>query len=587
MTLLVLSYLGGVLTILSPCVLPILPFVFSRAGQSFTRSTLPLLAGIAITFTALASLATVGGARIIAANEYGRIAAVVVLAAFGLMLLWPELADRVMTPIVGLGNRLSEGARTGTGKSAVGSMVIGVATGFLWAPCAGPILGLILTGAALQGANARTALLLLSYAAGAATSLALALLLGGRVFTALKRSLGAGEWLRRGLGAAVLTAVAVIALGLDTTVLTRWSLANTTRLEQTLVDRLRPATAMKGGATANGLAPHAPTITSTASPPDEGPCPPLTGAVYWVNTPPLTPGGLRGKVALIDFWTYSCINCLRTLPYVRAWADKYRDHGLVVIGVHTPEFAFEKSLDNVRQAVHRLHITYPVAVDNDYAIWGAFFNEYWPAHYFIDAKGRIRGHQFGEGDYESSERMIQRLLSDAGYRDVPTDLVSVRGSGVEAAQSGEEARSSETYVGYARAQNFKSKDALIADRPASYRVPTSLQLDQWGLDGRWTVESEKATLQQAGGRIVFRFHARDLHLVLGPAAGGAGIRFRVTIDGAEPGADHGLDTNARGDGTVREQRLYQLIRQSGEVRDRTFTIEFLDAGVQAFSFTFG
>lgn len=622
MTLLVLAYLAGVLTLISPCILPILPFMFSRAGQPFARSVLPLLAGLAVTFAGLAMLVSVGGGWIVQANEYGRIAAMVLLAALGVLLLSPTLAERAMRPLVGLGNRLSAGvdagsagggakggAEGGGGRTVAGSFVIGVASGFLWAPCAGPILGLILTGAALQGPSARTAALLGSYAAGAATSLAIVLLIGGRVYALLKRSLGAGEWVRRGLGVVVLAAVAVIAFGLDTRVLTQWSLGNTSRMEQALLDEFRPAAAMRGSGSmvasaaaaaaasgAKAAQPGGPAGAEEAQPgsaggagglPDEGDFPPLSGAVAWINSPPLTRESLRGKVVLIDFWTYSCINCLRSLPYVRAWAQKYKDHGLVVIGVHTPEFAFEKSLDNVRSAVRRLDITYPVAVDSDYAIWEAFSNNYWPADYFIDAAGRIRGHAFGEGDYDGSERLIQRLLADAGYRDVPGGLVSDKGAGAEAAPDIDEIGSPETYIGYQKSQNFESQPGIAEDRPARYTVAKGLQLNQWGLAGRWTVQGEKAVLDEAPGRIVFRFHARDLHLVLGPTADGKPVRFKVWLDGAAPGEDHGVDTDAQGNGVVRQVRLYQLIRQKQGVRDRTFTIEFLDPGVQAYSFTFG
>ena len=603
MTLLVLAYLGGILTILSPCVLPVLPFVFARAGRPFASSILPMLVGMALTFALVATLAAVGGGWVVQANQYGRIAAMVLLAGFGLLLLWPSLADHVTKPLVALGNRLSQSADAGGERgSVIGSAVLGVAVGFLWAPCAGPILGLILTGAALQGANAHTSLLLLTYAAGAATSLALALLVGGRVFQILKRSLGAGEWVRRGLGVAVLAAVVAIALGLDTGLLTQVSLAGTSRIEQVLLDKAggpgggRPGGAMTAQGAMTGGAMTGGAMTGGAmqmsahggkSLPSEGELPPLTGAVAWLNTPPLTPAGLRGKVVLVDFWTYSCINCLRTLPYVRAWAAKYKDHGLVVLGVHTPEFAFEKNLDNVRRAVKDLGITYPVAVDNNYAIWGAFYNNYWPADYFVDAQGQIRGHEFGEGNYDKTERLIQTLLTQAGIPDVPTGLVAANGKGVEAAADDQEIKSPETYVGYARAANFANTSVLRKDQPDTYAVPSTLQLNQWGLGGVWTIEGEKAVLDSVPGRIVFHFHARDLHLVLGPTADGKPVRFRVLLDGKAPGGDHGVDIDATGAGTVSSQRLYQLIRQTGPVQDRTLTIEFLDAGVQAFSFTFG
>jgi thiol-disulfide isomerase/thioredoxin len=311
----------------------------------------------------------------------------------------------------------------------------------------------------------------------------------------------------------------------------------------------------------------------------------LSGAVAWLNSPPLTAEGLKGKVVVIDFWTYSCINCLRSIPYVRAWAEKYKDHGLVVIGVHTPEFAFERNIDNVRTAVADLKIGYPVAIDNDYAIWRAFDNEYWPAHYFIDAQGHMRYHHFGEGEYDESERVIQRLLAEAGNSNVPADLVAVNASGAEAAPSTSD-QSPETYLGYNRADNFVSPGGIVEDESHVYEAATP-QIDQWFLTGDWTVKPENATLDAAGGRIAYRFHARDLHLVLGPAADGKPVKFRVTIDGAAPGANHGADTDADGQGVVEGQRLYQLIRQNGAITDRTFEIEFLDPGVQAYAFTFG
>jgi thiol-disulfide isomerase/thioredoxin len=319
--------------------------------------------------------------------------------------------------------------------------------------------------------------------------------------------------------------------------------------------------------------------------PVEGIAPALTGATTWLNSPPLTNNTLRGKVVLVDFWTYSCINCLRSIPYVKAWWEKYKDHGLVVVGVHAPEFAFEKNVDDVRKAVSALGITYPVAIDNDYNIWRAFNNEYWPAHYFIDAKGRIRHHHFGEGSYDESERVIQQLLTEAGNKDVPTGTASVNGSGAEMAPDDGDAHSPETYTGSDKAERFVSPGGQTAGAK-DYRIG-NIALNEWGLTGRWTVGGEYATLNSAPGSIVYRFHARDLHLVLGPGAGGKQIHFRVTIDGAAPGASHGVDTNADGRGVVDGQRLYQLVRQTGRVRDLTFSIEFLDPGVQAFSFTFG
>ena len=589
MTLVVLAYLGGVLTIVSPCILPVLPFVFARADRPFLRSGLPMLAGMVVMFAIVASFATVAGGWVVDANEYGRYAAMALLVAFGITLIFPSIADRVMQPFVGLGAKLSNSVERDGGRDALlPSFLLGIATGLLWAPCAGPVLGLILTGAAIGGANVGTSLLLVSYAFGAATSLALALLVGGRVFAALKRSLGVGEWIRRGLGVAVLAGVAAVALGLDTGFLTNLSTASTTKLEQSLIDRLQGEQPTRGMMQPNNnmMMQAKPKAEETNIAP-EGGFPSLAGATDWLNSPLLSPEALKGKVVLIDFWTYSCINCLRAIPYVRAWAEKYKDQGLVVIGVHTPEFAFERNVANIRKAIASLKIGYPVAVDNEYAIWRAFDNNYWPAHYFIDAKGQIRYHHFGEGEYDQSERVIQRLLAEAGHT-LPADLVSVNASGAEAAPSAEEARSPETYLGHNRIENFAAPGGAVFDRSHVYADTTApLALNQWRLAGDWTISGENAALNAAGGRIVYRFHARDLHLVLGPGADGKPLRFRVTIDGQAPGANHGADTDADGNGTVDGQRLYQLVRQGGAIADRTFEIEFLDPGVQAYAFTFG
>ena len=585
MWLLVLAYLGGVLTIVSPCILPVLPFVFARTGQPFMRSGLPLLAGMAVTFALVASLAAVGGGWVVQVNQYGRWLALLCVALFGLTLLLPQLSERLTRPLVAAGSRLSEAAGADAKPRPGASFLIGVATGLLWAPCAGPILGLVLTGAALQGASIGTTLLLLAYAAGAATSLALALLVGGKVFGLMKKSLGAGEWLRRGLGALMLAGVAAIALGLDTGVLSRLSTASTGGLEQSLVNTLSAKPEQKSGAMMAGGAMMA-AANHSDSLPIEGALPALDGAVQWLNSPPLSAEALKGKVVLVDFWTYSCINCLRSLPYVKAWAEKYHDQGLVVIGVHAPEFAFERDIGNVATAVKKLGITYPVAIDNDYAIWRAMNNQYWPAHYFIDAQGRVRAHHFGEGEYAHSEQIIQQLLAEAGHK-VATDMVNPDAQGVQKPPDDNDVASPETYVGYERAQNFAEAAGEPHDQAHDYSAPQKLELNQWGLGGNWNAHAEQITLTHAPGRIVYRFHARDLHLVLGPGTDGKPVRFRVTIDGAAPGKDHGSDTGADGSGTITGQRLYQLVRQSGAVADHTFSIEFLDAGAQAYAFTFG
>jgi cytochrome c biogenesis protein CcdA/thiol-disulfide isomerase/thioredoxin len=627
MLLLFLAYVGGILTILSPCILPVLPFVFARSDQPFRKSGLPLLAGMAVTFALVASLATVGGGWAVRANQFGRFAALLLFGIFGLTLIFSSLAERLSRPLVRLGNRLSQ--NSSVGPNVANSFLLGVGTGLLWAPCAGPILGLILTGAALGGASVHTTVLLLAYAAGAATSLTVALLAGGRVFAAMKRSLGAEEWIRRALGIAVLVGVIAVAFGLDRGILTRLSLSSTANLEQRLVDRfhpqaaetaskdqaMAPGTAMMAGSNAmmagnsamtagnqsamagsNAMmAGNQPAMAANNAMMAAGGAPAnatssaadISGATTWINSQPLTLASLHGKVVLIDFWTYSCINCLRTLPYIKAWNEKYKDSGLVIIGVHTPEFPFEKDESNVRKAVHDLGITYPVAMDNDYRIWRNFDNNYWPAHYFIDATGKVRYHHFGEGGYEESENWIRSLLEEANHKPLPGSPTQIAASGAEAAADSSDVQSPETYIGYHRAENFASPSGFNQNEPQVYEAPANLKLNEWALAGKWEDDRQIATSLAPSSAIVYRFHARDLHLVLGPSTPGKPIRFRVTIDGKAPGADHGMDTDADGYGTVTEDRLYQLIRQHGAVQDHTFRIEFLVPGVQAYSFTFG
>lgn len=319
---------------------------------------------------------------------------------------------------------------------------------------------------------------------------------------------------------------------------------------------------------------------------DEGPMPELNGAIGWLNSEPLNRKSLQGKVVLVNFWTYTCINSLRPQPYVKGWATKYKDAGLVVIGVHTPEFSFERQRPNVETAVRNLRVTYPVAIDSNYAIWRAFHNEYWPAQYFIDRKGRIRYHHFGEDDYADLERLIQKLLMEDGTAAFDTSSASVSPEGIEAARSSD-IQSPETYLGYRQAEHFASRGGFARDSQKAYIPPARPSLNQWGLGGSWKVGEESAVPQAEGGRIVFRFHARDLHLVLAPAQDGEPARFKVSLDGMAPGENSGGDVAPDGSGEIREPRLYQLIRQKGPIRDRTFEIEFLDPGAHALDFTFG
>ena len=313
----------------------------------------------------------------------------------------------------------------------------------------------------------------------------------------------------------------------------------------------------------------------------------LDHATTWFNSPPLTDRELHGKVVIVEFWTYSCINWRRQLPYVRAWAEKYKDHGLVVVGVHSPEFSFEKNVDKVRWAVNDMRIPYPIAIDNDYSIWRAFYNNYWPALYFIDAKGQIRGHVFGEGQYVQSEALIRRLLGETGASNFGIDLAPVNARGPEAPADWKDLRSEENYLGHKRTENFATSGDIKEDRAHVYSVVEPLKLNQWALTGDWTVGSEAIVANRADGSISYCFHARDLHLVMGTAVPGKSVQFRVLLDGKTPGSDHGVDVDEQGNGMVVEERMYQLIRQKQSVIDRQFTVQFLDSGVEAFSFTFG
>lgn len=582
MLIFLLAYIGGILTIFSPCVLPVLPFIFARSEQSFKSSGLPILVGMALTFTLLASFAAVGGAWLVQVNQYGRYAAMVLLLLFGIALIFPVVSNRLMRPLVAFGERLQQHADADQQNNVKSSLLLGVAVGFLWAPCAGPILGLVLAGAALQGANLYSALLLLTFAAGAATSLSLALLAGKRVYTLMKRNLGAEEWLRRILGIAVVIGVVAIALGWDTRFLSQFSFLNTAKIEQKLIE----------GTNQSSIQPAAHAVSAARQ------APVLPEANHWINSAPLSNASLRGKVVLVDFWTYSCINCLRTLPYLKAWDEKYRSQGLVIIGVHTPEFAFEKEIRNVEQATRDLGIRYPVAIDNQYAIWKAYQNRYWPAHYLIDAQGRIRHQHSGEGAYQETEQMIQTLLKEANQGlTFNNELVNVSGVGTTAATSTKTRQQSpETYLGYARQKNLASPEAVQQDASAKYSAPTTLEPHHWALQGKWKISNESATLQSAGGAIAYRFQGRDLHLVLG-SDNSKPIRFKVTLDGKPPGINHGTDIDAQGYGEIKGQRLYQLVRQKTETEIGTgngndnqshlFQIEFLEPGAEAFAFTFG
>ncbi|AXJ04451.1 cytochrome C biogenesis protein [Pseudomonas fluorescens] len=396
-----IAFLGGLLTVLSPCILPVVPFLF--AGADRTRSSILLtLGGMALTFALISSLAVVSSEWVIQASNTGRHIALAVMVLFALSLISARIGDWLARPFVLLGNRLDPDSRKKAGPMA--SIMIGVATGLLWAPCAGPILGVILTGAMLQGANAQTSLLLLAYGAGSALSLGTLIFAGRGLVNRLKPSIPFTGWFRRGAGVAVLATAAVIATGADNLLLANTSSQGVASVEKSVLENVPKVVDYFVSKVR---------ADSTEDEAGKGAMPSLSGAVQWLNSPELTAQSLRGKVVLVDFWTYDCINCQHTLPYVKEWEKKYGKDGLVVIGVHTPEYGYERIIDNVKDQVQKLGITYPVAIDNNYAIWRNFDNQYWPAHYLVDAKGQVRYTHFGEGSYQAQEQMIQQLLKEA------------------------------------------------------------------------------------------------------------------------------------------------------------------------------
>jgi cytochrome c biogenesis protein CcdA/thiol-disulfide isomerase/thioredoxin len=594
MSLFIPAYLAGVLTILSPCILPVVPFVLAQANRSFPRQSFrqngfPMLLGLAFAFAVVASLAAVAGGWAVQANRFGRAVALVLLAGFGLSLIFPALAARFAAPLVGAGSRLAawaEGGRTQRGRAQGGragtlsSVVLGVATGLLWTPCAGPVLGLILSGAALSGPGPQTSALLLAYGLGAATSLAAAIHAGRQLLARLRPSLLWVERARRLTGAAVVGSVVLLALGLDTSLLQRLSAEQTTKLENALMTGLANPLG-RFGQSVDAAVPAA------LSGPLAGPLAALLDRPGWINAPPLRAEALRGKVVVVSFWTYSCINCLRALPHLKAWADTYKDQGLVVIGVHAPEFAFERDRDNVAGASMSLGLRYPVVLDNDFRIWRSFGNAGWPGIHIVGTDGRVRHQATGEGRYDQSEQVIRRLLTEASTIDPAASSPLVEGQGTQKQADWANLRSPETYLGHDKAERFASPGSLTPDAPREYRHVAALAANAWSLSGNWTVGPEFAALNQAGGGLRYRVHARDLHLVLVPGSPDRPVRFRVRIDGAAPGASHGSDIDEQGFGIVRDGRLYQLVRQAGPVTDRTVEIEFLDPGVRAYAFTFG
>lgn len=572
------AFLAGALTIASPCILPVVPFVFARAGQSFLRGTLPLLIGLVAAFASVVALAAAGTAWVAQAHEVGRAVALVTLTLVAAMLLSDRVAGLVARPFTVLGARLS--GTIGSGVVGIGaSVVTGIATGLLWSPCAGPVLALVLAGGAAWGSPLATGVAAAAYGAGAATSLAAVVLAGRRLATALRGSYAMARRLRQTIGAAALAAVLAIASGYDTAVLAQLPAPAAGRIEGAFSQGLTAKT--------QEIVMPEPGSSFRSALPVLGTLPSLTGATAWLNGPPLTDDALRGKVVLVQFWTYSCINCIRTLPFVQTWAGRYRDQGLVVIGVHAPEFAFEHDPANVGRALARFGLTYPIAIDNDFKVWRAFGNESWPGFALADAQGRIRYRTAGEGQEVLTEQAIRELLAEAGATREPTAAGRAPSKlGEQAAADWDHLRSDETYLGYAQATRFASREAVAADRLQDYSFG-DLPVNRWGLSGAWIIAGDRAVGSDEDGRIAYRFNARDLHLVLGTGRTGGPIRFQVTVDGHPPGADHGSDIDPEGFGTVTETRLYQLVRQADGSRTRTFEIKFLNPGVEAYAFTFG
>ncbi len=581
-TLEILAIAAGALTVLSPCILPILPALLSASASNGIRHRpFWIVLGLAISFTLFGAVFAVFGTFLGLSDAALRYAAMAILLFFGLSLLWPRLWERVGSRVGALAQKLPGADRPPAGQGRGGALLLGASLGLVWAPCAGPILGIIITLAAVQGAFGRSLLLMSCYSLGAALPM-LVIGYGGRRLYGKILALGKwGELSHRVLGVVTIATVVALFFNLDTLFLSRVP----ARLfpAETLERKLAGA-ASRGPARGADAAPGvAEASTDASSLPVLGKMPEFTNIAAWLNSPPRTSASLRGKVVLVDFWTYSCINCIRTLPHVTRWYDKYRDEGLVVVGVHTPEFTFEKDEANVKKAVARYGIRYPVALDNFYGTWSAYNNSVWPAHYLFDAQGRLREVHFGEGEYEETERAIQSLLREAklarGTQQVERPAAKVDFSLID---------SPETYIGYGRARNFSSREAAAHDRARNYTAPATLGLNEWALRGPWKITRESALLEAPGGGVQFHFKARQLNLVMRDA-GGTGVKARVLLDGKPVPPDHrGADVGSDGRLTVSESRLYDLIDLSAkDRRDHVFEIDFEGAGVALYSFTFG
>ena len=578
-TLAFLAVAAGALTVLSPCILPILPALLSASAPGEGRHRpLWIVLGLALGFSLFGAVFTVFGTFLGLSNAALRYVAMAVLLFFGLSLLWPRLWDAFGMRISAMSQKIPGIGGDPSRRGRLAAIAIGCSLGMVWAPCAGPILGIILTFAAVQGAFGRSLLLLAAYSLGASVPM-LVIGYGGRGLYRRVAALGRwGELSHKVMGAVTVASVIALFFNLDTVFLTHLpsGLSYSGALERRLAE-VRP----QGGGDGAGATVVAASSGDSALP-ILGKMPDFVEIAAWLNSPPLTARELRGKVVLVDFWTYSCINCIRTLPYVTGWYDKYRDQGLVVVGVHTPEFAFEKDEGNVRKAILRYGIRYPVALDNFYGTWKAYDNRYWPAHYLFDAQGRLRDVHFGEGKYQETERAIQSLLMEARLLHAPKGL-EPRASNVDFSRID----SPETYLGYARATNFSSREPASRDRAASYSVPSTLGLNAWALRGTWKIAGESAGLEAPGGAVRFRFKAPRLNLVMGGK--GRKTRAVVRLDGKPLPADaRGADTGPGGRLVVGAPRLYNLVALPAQDRgDHVFEIDFEEPGVELYAFTFG
>lgn len=575
-----LAVLAGVLTVLSPCILPILPALLSASvSEKNPHRPFWIVLGLGMSFALFGTVFAVFKNFLGISNGALRDAALLILLFFGLSLLMPRLWEHIGSAISTFVQRAPWMVRLSSESGPAGTILLGSALGLVWAPCAGPILGIILTLAAVQASFFGTLALMGAYALGAALPMLLIGYGGQRVAKKLAGFRGVGSNAPKVLGVVTLAAVIGLYFNFDTALLSRLpsTLFLSNAIEQKLVART------DGGGTQKPSAHPAAMSVPMASPlPVLGPMPAFSDIAGWINSPPLTREDLRGKVVLVDFWTYSCINCIRTLPYVKRWYEKYKDQGLVVIGVHTPEFAFEKDPSNVETAVKKFGIPYPVAIDSRYGTWNAYSNQYWPAHYLIDAQGRIRDEHFGEGDYQKTEREIQSLLYEAGTLKKPMSVGSPLAS-----VNFMEIQSPETYLGFSRADRYASPERVDPGTRQRFSYPSSLSLNAWALSGTWRVEGEKVVLERPDGGIRFRFHAPKLNIVM--KGTGAGVKGRVFLDGKPlPPAFFGADIASDGTVAVRKPRLYNMVSLPGnDTGDHTFEIRFSTPGASVYTFTFG